>query len=129
MRIVGGPCNAPRAVVGVWPAGRKGADVYKVIGILKRPEGMAFDDFRRWWLEEHAPKVQRWPGLTAYNINLSLTGEEAFDGVAEVWFDSEESARRVFDTPQGSAARESATSGSGASVIFVAEEHVIVPGP
>lgn len=103
--------------------------MYKVIGILKRPEGMAFDDFCRWWLEEHAPKVQQWPGLSAYNINLSLTGEEAFDGVAEVWFDSEESARGVFDTPEGAAARASATSGSGAIVIFVAEEHVIVPGP
>lgn len=102
--------------------------MYKVIGILKRPDGMAFEDFRRWWLEEHAPRVQKWPGLSGYTINLALSGDEAFDGVAEVWFDSEESARRVFETPQGGAARDSATSGSAASVIFLAEEHVIVPG-
>ncbi len=34
--------------------------MYKVIGILKRPEGMNIEDFRRWWLEEHAPKVKQW---------------------------------------------------------------------
>lgn len=59
--------------------------MYKVIGILKRPDGMAFEDFRRWWLDEHAPRVQQWPGLTGYTINLALSGDEEFDGVAEVW--------------------------------------------
>lgn len=29
--------------------------MYKVVGLLKRPEGMQMEDFRRWRLEVHAP--------------------------------------------------------------------------
>ena len=101
--------------------------MFKVIGILKRPEGTSFEEFRRWWFEEHAPKVKRWPGVVGYHVNMAVSPDEEFDGVAEVWFDSERSAREVFSTPEGRAARESATGGSGRSVIFVAEETVMVP--
>lgn len=101
--------------------------MFKVIGILKRPEGTSFEDFRRWWFSEHAPKVKRWPGVVGYHINMAVTDDEEFDGVAEVWFDSERSAREIFSTPEGATARESATAGSGRSVIFVAEETVMVP--
>jgi uncharacterized protein (TIGR02118 family) len=101
--------------------------MFKVIGILKRPEGMSVGEFRRWWFDEHAPKVKRWPGLVGYHLNMAVSDDEEFDGVAEVWFDSERSARDVFSTPEGAAARESALGGSGRSVIFVAEETVVVP--
>jgi uncharacterized protein (TIGR02118 family) len=89
---------------------------------------MSIDGFRRWWLEEHALKVKKWVGLKAYTINLTLGEDEPFDGVAEVWFESEQQARAVFDTAEGRIARESATSGSSQIVILFAEEHVIVGG-
>lgn len=101
---------------------------FKVIGLLKRPAGMEIYEFRRWWLTDHAAKVRRWPGLTSYTINLAVSPDEPFDGVAEVWFDSEESAQRIFGTPEGAAARGSLDSGTGHSVVFLAVEHVIVDG-
>lgn len=100
--------------------------MYKVLGLLKRPEGMTVEEFRGWWLEEHAPKVKKWAGLKAYNINLTLADDAPFDGVAEVWFESEQEAREVFDTAEGQVARASATSNSSQIVILLAEEHVIV---
>lgn len=100
--------------------------MYKVIGILKRPEGMAFDAFKHWWLTEHAPKVQQWPGLKHYRINLSTTSDQDFDGVAEVWFDTKESMDAVFSTPQGQTARASAAEGSTGLHILLTEEHIIV---
>jgi hypothetical protein len=39
--------------------------MYKVIGILKRPEGTGLEAFHRWWLQEHATLVRKFPGLKA----------------------------------------------------------------
>lgn len=102
--------------------------MYKVIGVLKRPEGMTFDEFQTWWFEEHAPKVKLWPGLKAYNINIAVNENELFDGVAEVWFHTKEDATQVFSTPEGRAAHHSATEGAGNSAIFIVQEHVVVEG-
>ena len=61
--------------------------MFKVMGIIKRPEGMEFSAFKQWWLEEHAPKVKRWPGLKEYRINLCTTPDQDYDGIAEVFFE------------------------------------------
>lgn len=100
---------------------------YKVIGILKRPPEMTFAEFKQWWLTVHVPRVEQWTGLKAYHINFALREDEAFDGVAEVWFNSREEAEKIFFTPEGIAARQAATTESGKSVIFLAEENVLVP--
>jgi uncharacterized protein (TIGR02118 family) len=100
--------------------------MYKVIGIIKRPEGMEFEAFKTWWLTEHAPKVKQWPGLTKYSINLCTTENQSFDGVAEVWFESKDAMNAVFDTPEGQRARASATSGASDVHILLTEEHVMV---
>ncbi len=100
--------------------------MYKILGILKRPDGMDFDAFRTWWLTEHAPKVKQWPGLVEYRINLSTTPDQAFDGVAEVWFETRAAMEAVFETPEGQRARASATGGSSGLHILMTQEHVIV---
>jgi uncharacterized protein (TIGR02118 family) len=102
--------------------------MYKVIGMLKRPEGTTFEQFRTWWLREHVPRVKKWPGLQAYHINMALNEDEPFDGVAEVWFRSKQEAEGIFSTEEGHAAKEAAMEGSSSSVIFVVEEHTIVKG-
>ncbi len=102
--------------------------MFKVVGILKRPEGMPIDEFRSWWLSEHAEKVKQWPGLVRYCINLSTTDDQAYDGAAEVWFEKREHMEAIFDKPEGQRARKSATDGSGDLVILLTEEHVMVDG-
>lgn len=100
--------------------------MFKVIGIIKRPVGMDFDAFKSWWLTEHAPKVKQWPGLVRYAINLCTTSDQAFDGVAEVWFETRAAMDAVFETPQGQYAREGAASTASQLVILSTEEHVMV---
>jgi len=100
--------------------------MFKVIGIIKRPAGMDFEAFKQWWLTEHAPKVQAWPGLVRYSINLATTPDQVFDGVAEVWFESRAAMESVFDTPAGQRARESATASASSIAILMTEEHRIV---
>jgi EthD domain len=38
---------------------------YKILGILKRPDGMTFEEFKKWWVEVHVPRVMKWPGIVA----------------------------------------------------------------
>ena len=102
--------------------------MYKVVGLLKRPDGMDMEDFRRWWLEVHAPKVMKWKGLTRYCINLCTTDDQRYDGMAETWFETKQDMENAFAPAEGQAARQSATDGSQEIVILFTEEHVMVDG-
>lgn len=102
--------------------------MYKVVGLLKRPEGMQMDDFRRWWLEVHAPKVKKWKGVTRYCVNLCTTDDQRYDGMAETWFATKEDMDAAFTPAEGQAARNSATNGSREIVILFTEENVMVDG-
>jgi hypothetical protein len=100
---------------------------YKVFGILKRPDGMTFEQFKKWCLEVHVPRVMKWPNLVAYDVNFALNGNEPFDGVGIVSFDTKEAAERVFQTLEGSSARSAAIAETSQNAIFLVEEVVIVP--
>jgi uncharacterized protein (TIGR02118 family) len=100
--------------------------MYKLIGLLKRPDGMSLEEFHQWWLNEHATLVKRFPGLKKYAINLAVSADQRYDGMAEVWFDSKEALERVFSTPEGQAARQSATSHSQEITILFTQERIIV---
>lgn len=102
--------------------------MYKLFGILKRPVGVSLEDFQRWWLQEHATLVKRFPGLKKYTINLATDGEQRYDGVAEVWFEKKEDLEKIFSSPEGQTARQSATSHAGEIVILFTQEHEIVGG-
>ena len=72
--------------------------MYKMIFGAKRKPGMSREDFGRYWTTIHAEKAKRVPGIQRYVINLAPdlggTGrEQAYDGFAEVWFESEEAMR------------------------------------
>ena len=100
--------------------------MYKVVGLLKRPNDMTMDDFKQWWLTVHAEKVKRWPGLKQYCINLCVSADQKYDGMAEVWFESKTDMEAVFGTEQGQYARNGATDGSSEICILLTEEHTIV---
>jgi uncharacterized protein (TIGR02118 family) len=59
----------------------------KAIILLTRREGDTREDFRRWWLEEHAPLARQLPGLRKLVFNL-VEDDAPHDGVSELWFDS-----------------------------------------
>ncbi len=100
--------------------------MFKVVGLIKRPEGMDFEEFKTWWLTEHAPKVKAWPGLVEYRINLCTTPDQDFDGMAEVWFETREEMDAIFATAEGKRARGSAGDGSSSLSIILTEEHIMV---
>jgi uncharacterized protein (TIGR02118 family) len=73
-----------------------------VFCVRRRPE-LDFDEFRRYWLESHAPLVRRLraripqmkryvqshliPGPASDGVRASRGAAEPYDGITEVWFD------------------------------------------
>lgn len=63
----------------------------KIVATVKRPPTMTVEELNKWWLGVHATMSKKLPGLKKYVISLAVgapVGEPAFDGIAELWFDS-----------------------------------------
>ena len=75
----------------------------KYVAVLTRKDAMPREDFRRYWLEQHAPLAIQTPHLLRYRACPSVAGVNddtpAFDGLAEMWFESVESFQESFHDP------------------------------
>jgi uncharacterized protein (TIGR02118 family) len=78
----------------------------KVMSLMKRKEGMAFADFRKWLLDEHVAFARNLPGLRKYTANALLkeNPDAPYDGITELFFDSEQAMADAFATDAGKAA-------------------------
>jgi uncharacterized protein (TIGR02118 family) len=60
--------------------------------LVKRKQGMSSADFAAYWLGPHAALALRLERLKGYRVNLVerwLGTPEDWDGIAELWFESE----------------------------------------
>jgi uncharacterized protein (TIGR02118 family) len=78
----------------------------KIVGLVRRPDGMAHEAFVEHWLERHVPLALRHhPGLHKYVTNVveaRLGDGPDWDGIAELHFPSHEAMRTgFFDSPDG----------------------------
>jgi len=74
-----------------------------LVVLYKRPD-LSWDEFRRYWREEHGRRAQAIPGLRRYtHYDAKEEGRPPY-GIAALDFDSPEDMRRGLDTPQGRAA-------------------------
>ena len=69
----------------------------KAIILLTRRDSDTREEFRRWWLEEHAQLAGQLPGLQKLVFNV-VEGDAPHDGVSELWFDSQ----KAFDAAYAS---------------------------
>lgn len=104
--------------------------MFKAIILLSRGTDQSAEDFRRWWLEEHAPLARQLPGLRRLvfnHVHGDLNDAELpYDGVSELWFDSREAFDAAYATELGKkVASDSLAHVSGRLRLFV-EEHVQV---
>jgi uncharacterized protein (TIGR02118 family) len=107
--------------------------VYKMIFGAKRRAGMSREDFGRYWTTTHAQKAMRVPGMKRYVVNLApdLSGsgrEMAYDGFAEVWFESEAEMRASAKAPELRAVLDDEPNLFDISTRFsvIVEEHVML---
>ncbi len=103
----------------------------KVFSLLKRREDWTREEFHKWWLEEHIAFAVKLPGLKKYNVSLTKgstthEGEEPFDGVAELWFDSREALEAAWGSDVGLEAVGHSKANVSNRVVLITEEHEII---
>jgi uncharacterized protein (TIGR02118 family) len=121
----------------------------KLVFVIRRREELPPEEFHRYWLEEHGPLARRLLeqlGARRYvqthtlgtDLNAALAGSrgtaEAYDGLAEVWWDSLDALLAVSNSEQGRRANETLTEDEARfidferSSFFLTEEHTILEG-
>jgi len=74
----------------------------KVIALINKQDELSRDEFLQHWQVDHPPLVWALPGLRRYVQNLSISHARAwaYDGAAELWFDSVRDVAAAFDSPE-----------------------------
>jgi len=84
----------------------------KVMWFLKRADHLTLEEFRKWWIEDHAPDIveHQAPHLNKYVVDVrvendTLPGKPAegvveWDGIAEQWFETEADFAAVYGKPK-----------------------------
>lgn len=121
----------------------------KLVFPLRRLPSLTRDEFQRYWLDVHGPLVRSHAealGIRRYvqvhtlpePVNAAVAASrgapEAYDGVAELWYDSLEALAAAVATDEGRTASrllledERTFIDHAASPIWFAEEHPILEG-
>jgi uncharacterized protein (TIGR02118 family) len=118
----------------------------KLVYCLHKRSDLGTEEFRRYWLEEHAPLVQRCAQairarkyVQSHTVAPELNEmfrqsrglEPAYDGVTEVWWDDLDALKAGMRTEEGRAAHRALLEDEGRFIdlkqsrVFMTEEHVI----
>ncbi len=99
--------------------------MFKAIILLKRREDMSHDEFKQWWLVDHSSLATQLPGVRKIVFNLAADGG-AYDGVSELWFDSQADFEAAYETELGkSVAADSMAHLSDRQRLFVTENNIV----
>ncbi|PYN05883.1 MAG: hypothetical protein DME02_18035 [Candidatus Rokuibacteriota bacterium] len=125
----------------------RGALMVKLVFCLTRLPHLSREEFQRYWRERHGPLVRESAKalgirryVQAHTLDTPLNdalrrgrdGPEAYDGVAELWFDSLEALAAAGGTPEGKAAGRRLVEDErtfidlARSPVLIAAEHPIV---
>ena len=77
--------------------------MFKAMILLKRKEEYSQHEFLHWWLGEHEQLAIQLPGLRKLCFNPVESEKAMYDGVAELWFDSEGDFTEAYQTELGKA--------------------------
>jgi uncharacterized protein (TIGR02118 family) len=118
----------------------------KLVFCVRRRSDLSADDFKRYWIEKHAPLVEKHAAAvgakryvqshtleddTNEALRASREAAQAFDGIAEVWWESRDALIAALSRPEGQAAGaelledEHAFIDLARSSLFLTEEHEI----
>ncbi|MWG32923.1 EthD family reductase [Halomarina oriensis] len=102
--------------------------MHKLVFGLSRAEGMSVQEFREYWLDEHAPVASELPGLRRYTVSFPTDPDRSqYDGFAQLYFDDEVALQAAMDSTEGGETARDLANFTGDSMLqMVVEEHVVV---
>jgi len=99
----------------------------KAVILLKRRDDMSLADFSDWMLTEHVPLALKLDGLKRYQVNIARDPDGDYDGVSELWFDSEEAMLAAYGTEHGKAVAADSMAHVSTRKRLVVDEHPFTP--
>jgi uncharacterized protein (TIGR02118 family) len=123
--------------------------VIKLVFVIRRREELAPEEFHRYWLEKHGPLARSLLeplGARRYvqthtlgeDLNAALAASrgtlDAYDGLAEVWWESLDALVAAFGSEEGQRANATLAEDEARfidferSSLFLTEEHTILEG-
>jgi uncharacterized protein (TIGR02118 family) len=100
----------------------------KLIALLKTKPGMSQEELKEYYLKKHAPFDLKFHNLKGYIFNLVQPDGQntpAFNGVAELYWDSIEEMNEDFQSEAGKIGGEDAASFTSEILSLITEEFVI----
>ena len=102
--------------------------MFKAVILLSRRADMSAEEFRSWWLGEHAPLAARLPGVRriVFNAVDAANDMEEYDGVSELWFDDRAAFDAAYATELGKSVAADSMAHVRGRIRLFAEEHPVV---
>jgi uncharacterized protein (TIGR02118 family) len=100
----------------------------KAVILLKRRDDMSLRDFADWMLKEHVPLALKLDGLKRYKVNIARDADNDYDGVSELWFDSEDAMLAAYGSDHGKAVAADSMAHVKDRRRIVVDEHPFNPG-
>jgi len=75
--------------------------MFKAVILLKRREDSSVQEFRSWWIGEHAPLARQLPGVKRICFNVVESEEALYDGISELWFETEKDFEAAYQSDIG----------------------------
>ncbi len=98
---------------------------FKAVILLSRRDDMTEEEFRIWWLNDHAPLANQLPGARKIVFNACHDTTD-LDGISELWFDSETDFVAAYETDLGKrVAADSLAHVRSRTRMFVTEHAVV----
>ncbi len=99
----------------------------KAVILLKRRDDMSLQDFSDWMLKEHVPLAVKLDGLKRYQVNIARDADGDYDGVSELWFDSEEAMLAAYGSEHGKSVAADSMAHVKDRTRIVVDEHPFTP--
>jgi uncharacterized protein (TIGR02118 family) len=122
-------CAGPAADAEALSAGEPEPPGFKFMVLLNKQEGLSFEEYERYFFEEHLPYVLEIPGLRAYKVNLRHPDDEdaPYDGISEFWFDDRAAFDAAMASPEVEATLADAATFLLPPQILLVDERVVIP--
>jgi uncharacterized protein (TIGR02118 family) len=97
--------------------------MFKAMIMLTRGSDMSHEEFKAWWIGEHQPLARQLPGVQKIRFNVVEQDETApCDGIAELWFETQEDFTAAYATEIGKAVAADSMSHLASRVRMFTEE-------